>query len=155
MKDFISLIKITNKLETNTKTTSNCPIRVYVNDFFSKRICTKSKPAKIADTRSENSKIQYFEVSNQQFPLLEKRLFCEFRDRLGCFLSVGSCGKRLGWETRKNRNLRFLISELWDPCIFGIRVLASIWSSFCEKSPMHPLLSDIQKLFLYLFRACQ
>ena len=66
VKYFISLIKIANKLETNTKTTSNCPIRVYVNDFFSKRICTKSKPAKITDTRSEDLKIWKFNILKSQ-----------------------------------------------------------------------------------------
>ena len=57
MKDFISLIKITNRLETTRKTVRASPIRVVDRHFFSKRRCT------IAKTSKNTSKITIFEKS--------------------------------------------------------------------------------------------
>ena len=63
-------------------------------------------------------------------------------------MSVVSCGKRLEQDTRKKQDLRFSILEIWDPCIFGIRVLAIVHLRFVKKSHAYTLIGQLEVVFV-------
>ena len=103
--------------------------------------------AKIEDPRSEKSKNRYFERSNYQFPLLEKRLFCEFRDRLGCFLKRTSFGSKVssGFWDIFGRKYRFFRKKLIFEAFW--LVLAIVHLRFEKKSRMDTLIGDARAVF--------